>query len=108
MAKPQRHVFVCTQNRPANHPRGSCGAKQSTAVLQAFWGELQQRNAYEQVAITYAGCLGPCDAGPNVVVYPEGVMYSGVAPGDVAEIFTRHLQGGEVVERLLAPALAWS
>jgi (2Fe-2S) ferredoxin len=92
MAKPQRHVFVCTQNRPANHPRGSCGAKQSTAVLQAFWGELQQRNAYEQVAITYAGCLGPCDAGP----------------GDVAEIFTRHLQGGEVVERLLAPALAWS
>lgn len=108
MSKPQRHAFVCTQNRPAGHPRGSCAAKNSTAVLQAFWGELQKRNAYEQVAITYSGCLGPCDGGPNVLVYPEGVLYSNVTPADVDEIFTSHLQGGTVVERLVAPAAVWS
>jgi (2Fe-2S) ferredoxin len=107
MSKPQRHVFVCTQNRPAEHPRGSCAAKGSSAVLQAFWGELQKRQAFEKVAITYSGCLGPCEQGANVLVYPEGVLYRGVTPADVDEIFTSHLEGGTPVARLLAPATVW-
>ena len=108
MSRPQRHVFVCTQNRPAGHPRGSCaGARGSTAVLQAFWGELQKRQAYETVAITYSGCLGPCEHGANVVVYPEAVLYSGVSAADVGEIFTSHLEGGEPVQRLLAAETVW-
>ena len=107
MSKPQRHVFVCTQNRPPAHPRGSCAAKGSTAVLQAFWGELQKRQAYEKVSITYSGCLGPCEQGTNVLVYPEGVLYSGVTLADVDEIFTSHLEGGNPVTRLLAAEAVW-
>ncbi len=107
MPKPQRHVFVCTQNRPPAHPRGSCAAKGSTAVLQALWAEQQKRQAYEGVSITYSGCIGPCDQGANVLVYPEGVLYRGVTPEDVADIFTSHLEGGQPVERLLAPANVW-
>jgi len=107
MPKPQRHVFVCSQQRPPGHPRGSCGAAGAAPLLQAFWSELQKRQAYEQVAITYAGCLGPCDGGPNVVVYPEGVLYRGVTTADVGEIFERHLEGGQEVERLRADAALW-
>lgn len=107
MPKPQRHVFVCTQNRPPAHPRGSCAAKGSTAVLQALWAEQQKRQAYEGVSITYSGCIGPCDQGANVLVYPEGVLYRGVTPEDVADIFTSHLEGGQPVERLLAPSSVW-
>lgn len=107
MSKPVRHVFVCSQQRPPAHPRGSCAAKGGSAVLQAFWGELQKRQAYETIAITYSGCLGPCEAGPNVLVYPEGVLYSGVKPEDVVEIFDHHLVGGEPVARLVAPASVW-
>jgi len=107
MPHPTRHVFVCSQQRPPNHPRGSCAAQGASALLQAFWGELQKRNAYETVAITYSGCLGPCDGGPNVVVYPEGVLYQRVTPADVTEIFDQHLEKGELVERLKAPPAAW-
>ena len=107
MARPERHVFVCTQNRPPQHPRGSCGAKGSTAVLQAFWIELQKRQAYEKVAITYSGCIGPCDQGVNVLVYPEAVLYSGVTPEDVQEIFDSHLDKGEPVDRLRAAEAVW-
>lgn len=107
MAKPQRHVFVCTQNRPPTHPRGSCGAKGSVAVLQAFWAEQQKRQAYEKIGITNSGCVGPCEMGANVLVYPEGTLYRGVTPEDVSEIFTSHLEGGTPVERLLAPASVW-
>ncbi|SCK18233.1 (2Fe-2S) ferredoxin [Variovorax sp. HW608] len=108
MSRPTRHVFVCTQNRPPQHPRGSCaGSKGSTALLQAFWAEQQKRQTYEQVAVTYSGCLGPCDRGPNVLVYPEGVLYSGVTPDDVAEIFTSHLENGAPLERLIAAEEVW-
>jgi len=107
MPRPARHVFVCTQQRPPGHPRGSCAAQGSTAVLQAFWGELQKRQAYDAVAITYSGCLGPCDGGANVVVYPEGTLYQRVTPADVTEIFDTHLVGGAEVDRLKAPAGAW-
>lgn len=107
MPHPARHVFVCSQQRPPNHPRGSCAHQGAAPLLQKFWAELQQRNAYEQVAITYSGCLGPCDGGPNVLVYPEGVLYRGVTPADVSEIFESHLLGGTPVERLKAPASTW-
>ncbi|MDR2128567.1 MAG: (2Fe-2S) ferredoxin domain-containing protein [Burkholderiaceae bacterium] len=107
MSKPKHHIFVCTQNRPPQHPRGSCAAKDSMAVLQAFWAELQKRQAYEQVGVTYSGCLGPCEHGPNVLIYPEGVLYNGVAPADVEEIFTSHIENGQPVKRLLAAESVW-
>jgi (2Fe-2S) ferredoxin len=107
MARPQKHVFVCTQNRPPGHPRGCCAARGSTEILQEFWQELQKRNLFDQIAVTYSGCLGPCDQGPNVLVYPEGILYRGVSKEDVATIFDQHLVGGEPVEDLLAPAEVW-
>jgi (2Fe-2S) ferredoxin len=107
MPRPSRHVFVCSQQRPPAHPRGSCAAKGATAVLQAFWAQQQQRNAYEQVSITYAGCIGPCDGGPNVLVYPEAVLYQRVSVDDVAEIFDRHLVEGVPVARLRADPGTW-
>lgn len=106
--KPHRHVFVCSQSRPPGHPRGSCAQKGCNDVLQAFWKELQARNAFETIAVTYSGCLGPCDQGANVLVYPEGVLYNRVTSADVAEIFDKHLVGGEPVARLQAPAALWS
>ncbi len=107
MSKPIKHVFVCSQNRPEGHPRGSCAHKGSNEVLQGFWRELQQRNAYDRISVTYSGCLGPCDGGVNVLVYPEGVLYNQVTPSDVTEIFDAHLMGDQPVERLRAPAALW-
>ncbi|HET6787054.1 MAG TPA: (2Fe-2S) ferredoxin domain-containing protein [Aquabacterium sp.] len=107
MARPDRNVFVCAQQRPPGHPRGCCAAVGGQAVLQAFWKEQQARQAYEQVGITYSGCLGPCDGGVNVLVFPDSVLYQRVKPEDVAEIFDKHLIGGEVVTRLAASGGTW-
>jgi len=107
MSKPEKHVFVCSQTRPAGHPRGCCAQKGGNDLVQAFWKELQQRNLYDKIAVTYSGCLGPCDGGPNVVVYPDGVMYSKVTKDDVTAIFDEHLLGGQPVERLQCPPTVW-
>jgi len=107
MAKPARHVFICSQNRPADHPRGSCGQKGCAEVVAEFMAQWQQRQAFAQVLVTPSSCIGPCGMGPNVLVYPEGVMYSNVTKADVTAIFDEHLLGGKVLERLKAPADIW-
>ena len=68
---------------------------------------MEARQAYGRIAITRTGCLGPCELGPTVLVYPDGVMYVGVRVGDVEEIFDQHLLGNQPVERLRAPAEIW-
>jgi (2Fe-2S) ferredoxin len=52
------------------------------------------------VRLTLTSCLGPCDNGPNVLVYPEGVLYGHVTLGDVAPIIEQHLVEGKPVQRL--------
>ncbi len=108
MPKPKKHVFVCSQSRPPGHPRGSCSQNGSSELLQAFWQELQKRNLFDSIAVTYSGCIGPCDMGPNVLVYPEGTLYGRVTKSDVSEIFDSHLLGDRPVERLLAPEEIWN
>lgn len=108
MPKPSKHVFVCAQSRPPGHPRGSCGALGAANVLQTFAQEFEQGQLYGQFALTSTGCLGACDNGPTVLVYPDGVLYAQVKPEDVSAIIAEHLQDGKPVARLLAPEAVWS
>lgn len=107
MPRPEKHVFICSQQRPPGHPRGSCAEKGCREVVDEFFYQLQQRQCLNQVAVTVTGCIGPCGSGPNVLVYPEGVMYGGVRKEDVSAIFEEHLLGGVPVERLKVPADVW-
>ena len=107
MGKPKKHVFVCTQSRPADHPRGSCEAKGSAAVLQEFMRQFEQKQLWGRYAVAGSSCLGTCGTGPSVLVYPEGVMYGGVSKEDVTAIIEEHLLGGKPVERLKVPDVIW-
>jgi (2Fe-2S) ferredoxin len=107
MPRPEKHVFVCMQSRPAGHPRPSCGQKNCAEVAEEFFWHLQQSQAFAKIQVSTSGCLGPCSEGPSVLVYPEGIMYGGVSKADVAEIFTEHLQNGKPVERLMMSEEYW-
>lgn len=108
MPRPQKHVFVCVQQRPPGHPRSSCAERDCASVYEEFMIQWQQRDLMGKVMVTNAGCMGPCHAGPTVLVYPEGVMYSGVTAEDVGTIIDDHLLGDTPVERLKADPMFWS
>jgi len=103
MAKLERHVFVCGNERAADDPRGCCAARGADAVRDAFKRELAQRGLRGEMRATRCGCLDHCERGVTVVVYPEQVWYGGVRAADVAEIIESHLVGGRPVERLRLP-----
>ena len=100
------HLFVCTQQKPEGVP--SCPAGGSLAVLDALDREIQARGLSRDVQLTTCGCMGLCDEGPVMVVYPPGTWYRRVQACDVSEIVGAHLRDGRLVERLIwndAPAM---
>ena len=96
----ERHVFICTNVRPPENPKGCCSAKGSEAVREAFKKRLHELGMKGRMRANASGCLDVCERGVAVVVYPEGVWYGGVTVNDVDEIITEHLVGGRPVERL--------
>jgi (2Fe-2S) ferredoxin/predicted O-methyltransferase YrrM len=93
------HVFVCDQQKPDGVP--CCNAHGSAQVLEALRREVGARGLEDDVQVTACGSLGLCEHGPNLVVYPEGIWYSGVTPADVPEIVRSHFQENSPVERLV-------
>ena len=100
MAAFERHVFVCGNQRPADHPRGSCDPGGGEALHKTFKQALADHGLQRRVRANRAGCLDQCEHGPTVVVYPEAVWYGGVTAADVEEIVTTHLVAGVPVARL--------
>jgi (2Fe-2S) ferredoxin len=97
----ERHVFVCTNERPPGHPRGCCAAKGSVEVRDLLKAQVKARGLAGRIRINVAGCLDFCETGVSIVVYPENVWYGRVTRADVEEIVERHLVGGEPVARLM-------
>ncbi len=88
------HIFVCTGG-------GTC-PKQGSLAVHAFLKEAVAKAGLKgKVRVNHAGCLDQCGHGPNLVVYPENVWYSHVTREEAEEIFTRHILGGQPVERLI-------
>lgn len=93
------HLFVCTQQKPEGVP--SCPANGSLIVLTALDREIQARGLGGDVQLTTCGCMGLCDEGPVMVVYPGGIWYRRVQSSDISEIVGQHLCGGKPVDRLI-------
>lgn len=106
MAKFQKHIFICVNEREPEDPRGSCTARGSAEVVEAFKQKLHARGLKRVVRANKAGCLDQCAHGVTCVVYPEATWYGHVTVADVDQIIDEHIVGGRPVERLvLAPEL---
>jgi (2Fe-2S) ferredoxin len=100
MPKFDHHIFICTNQRSPENPRGCCDPAGLGQLQLQFKKELAARGLKDTVRANKAGCLDQCEHGPTVVVYPEAVWYGGVTAADVAEIIESHLLHGIPVARL--------
>jgi (2Fe-2S) ferredoxin len=101
MPKFTKHIFICSNQRPATDPRGCCDPSGNADLQRVFKVKLAQRGIKGTVRANKSGCLDQCEHGPNVVVYPDAVWYGGVTAADVDEIIESHIIGNKPVERLM-------
>ena len=96
----KKHIFICTNRRDPNNPKGSCANSGSEEIATAFKKELAEQGLRGEMRANSSGCLDQCAHGPTVVVYPEAIWYSVKTPADVKEIVQEHLKHDQPVERL--------
>jgi NADH-quinone oxidoreductase subunit F len=87
------HVLVCAG--------AGCVSSGCREVRDALVQGIMESGLQGEVKVIETGCIGSCDLGPIVVVYPEGVFYQKLKPEDARLIAEEHLFKGRVVERLL-------
>lgn len=81
-----------------------CCDPHSADIYKFFKTELKRHNVDHEIELIKTGCLGLCELGPVVIVYPEGTFYSKVTVEDIPEIVEEHLVNNRVVERLIHKA----
>lgn len=102
MSPYHKHVFFCVNQRAAgedccnNH--NAQAARDYVKDKVKMLGISTEKNT---IRINSAGCLGRCELGPVLVVYPEAVWYTYVDQQDLDEIIEEHLTNGRIVERLV-------
>lgn len=89
----EKHVLICAGT--------GCTSSKAPKIQKKFEEEIEKHNLMNRVKIVKTGCFGFCEAGPIVVVYPEGTFYSHIKVEDVETITQEHLLNGNIVRDLL-------
>ncbi len=100
MKRFEKHIFICENERPEDHPRGCCCDKGSKEIRQKFKSRLKELGLNGIVRANAAGCLDACEFGPTIVVYPDQIWYGGVKLEDVEEIIQSNIIEDTPVDRL--------
>lgn len=94
------HIFVCTNERAGTDKR-SCGETHGLGLVSEFKKQIKNMPLNLKIRTNKSGCLGICDFGPTMAVYPDGTFYVGVKNEDVKEIIESHIINKIPVERLI-------
>ena len=79
------HVFICTNDRQG--ARTSCADDGGWEIRAAIKTAVKARGwLAPAVRVSQSGCLGLCEDGPNVMIYPQKSLFTGVTLGDVDTI----------------------
>lgn len=99
----QRHLFFCVNQRSSG--KQCCAQQGAQEVCDHAKSRLKSLGLHGPglYRVSSAGCLGRCDEGPVLVVYPDGVFYRYTSKDDINEIIESHILDGKVVGRLLIP-----
>ncbi|MDF9408435.1 MAG: NADP-reducing hydrogenase subunit HndC [Pelotomaculum sp. PtaB.Bin013] len=87
------HVLVCSGS--------ACVLSGCQTVKEALAEGIKKQQLDNEIQLIETGCMGLCDLGPRLIVYPEGVVYCRVTAEDAEEIVNEHLLKGRIVERLV-------
>jgi (2Fe-2S) ferredoxin len=88
-----RHVFVCTNARQDACKKSCNDHGEGTQAAKFLKNEVAKRalNGKGHIRISQAGCLGRCQEGPALVIYPEGHWYTYQTEQDLLQILEEDL-----------------
>jgi NADH-quinone oxidoreductase subunit F len=80
---------------------GACISSHSHEFKKKLQEEIDQAGLAEEINLVETGCMGPCELGPVMVVYPDGSFYIQLKEEHAARIVQEHFMKGRPVQDLL-------
>ena len=87
------HVLVCVDPE--------CLKKGAHEVMDAFQDELVAQGLIDEVQVLETSRIGGCANGPEMMVYPEGVHYSGLTANDIPYLVEEHFLKGRLATKFI-------
>jgi len=87
------HVLICSGSM--------CVSRGAKTLRDEFEEHLTRLGIRDEIKLVNTGCVGLCEQGPFVIVYPEGVFYALVKNKDIKAICEEHLYKGRIVQKLV-------
>lgn len=89
MREYQRHLIACD----GSHCHHEGGSKLLKEVREQLGKESRD------IKCSTVSCLGQCNQGPVLIVYPDGVWYRCTKKSALKKIVEKHLIGGKLVKK---------
>lgn len=86
----KRQIFVCVHN--ANGEKASCGDHKGEEVFRQLREIAKARKLHPAIRVAQAKCLGQCNTGVNIMIYPENIWLSAVRPEEISAIADQYIQ----------------
>lgn len=86
----KRQIFVCTNN--ANGEKASCGDHKGEEVFRQLREIAKSKKLHPMIRVAQAKCLGQCNQGVNIMVYPENIWLNHACLEDVPAIADQFIQ----------------
>ncbi|HKZ93886.1 MAG TPA: (2Fe-2S) ferredoxin domain-containing protein [Candidatus Bathyarchaeia archaeon] len=84
------HILVCNDT--------DCADKGSQQLYDNLKQMVKDRNLKGTIKVSKSTCLDDCEIGPNVLVYPNGVLYNSVKTDNLETILEAHIKGKSAVK----------
>lgn len=82
------HVLVCVNERGGE--RQSCAGDGGKEIRAALKEAVKARGwTKPEVRVSQSLCQGLCSEGPNVMIYPQNIYFSGVKMDDIPTILNK-------------------
>jgi len=84
----QCHIFVCVNEREQGE---CCGTTDAVQIVQQLRHHINTNRLFDRYNVTKSRCLGHCQEGPVIAIYPQGHIFKKVTLADVKSIIEHFL-----------------
>lgn len=86
----KKYIFVCTNVREEG--QAACGARGGAHLRDTIKAKVKSMGLVDTIRVSQSGCQGPCEQGPNILVFPDYIWYQGVNESDLEGIIQTHIK----------------
>ncbi|HBB53324.1 MAG TPA: 2Fe-2S ferredoxin [Legionellales bacterium] len=96
----EKHIFVCTNQKPDG--KKCCANSKNQEIASYLKDKIQEMGCWGpgKWRVSTSGCLGRCQKGPCLLVYPDNIWYRIENFADADKIVHQHMQMGQPVKKL--------